>query len=385
MDLLSLGRQIDLLEQADELGELCRAAVFFLEHPRVLALHGVSVGIIRTVVLHRVDEEQAEHLDAQRRKPGFLHQMLVNGAADHQALQRVCVHIAHGLTGLEKCLAARQFHFEKLVVAPGADFADPAIGVNGAPGQLFQIIAILDDGLLAADLLAFQRVDLDARRDRPLAVACGDEAHIRLVVTALDFERRHLDLLDQLPLIGVHRVQPEHHVVLVHMGGRITQRAKRIHLAKSALASAGKAAIDALRLINDQDRARGTDQIDGPFSAGLLAVLVEVVDVLLVDGADGHHHDLDVRAGGEIAHLTELGGIIEEIIVGLARIEPLEMLLSDLQRFVDAFLDRDRGHHDHEFGEAIELVQLEDRPQVDVSFSGAGLHFHGEIARGQAG
>ena len=42
------------------------------------------------------------------------------------------------------------------------------------------------------------------------------------------------------------------------------------------------------------------------------------------------------------------------------------MLLGDLERLVDAFLDRDRGDDDDELGEAIELVQLEDRPQVDI-------------------
>ena len=146
-----------------------------------------------------------------------------------------------------------------------------------------------------------------------------------------------------------------------------------------------QAAVHALRLVHDQDGARGLDQVDGLLAAGLLAVLVEVVDVLLVDGADRHHHDLDVRAGGEVAHLAELGGVVEEVVEGRVGVEALEVLLGDLERLVDALLDRHRGHHDDELGEAVALVQLEDRAQVDVGLAGAGLHLHGEVAGGERG
>ena len=56
------------------------------------------------------------------------------------------------------------------------------------------------------------------------------------------------------------------------------------------------------------------------------------------------------------------------------------MILRDLERLVDAFLDRDRRHDDHELGEAVELVQLKDRAQVDVGFARAGLHLDREVA-----
>ena len=59
------------------------------------------------------------------------------------------------------------------------------------------------------------------------------------------------------------------------------------------------------------------------------------------------------------------------------------MLLGDLERLVDALLDRHRRHDDHELGEAVALVQLEDRAQVDVGLAGAGLHLDGEVAGGE--
>jgi len=90
------------------------------------------------------------------------------------------------------------------------------------------------------------------------------------------------------------------------MGCGIAQRAKRVHFAKGLLAASFKATVHALRLVHDDDGARGANQVNGRFAAGLLAVLVEVVHVLLVDRAHGHDHDLNGRAGSEFTHLPQL-------------------------------------------------------------------------------
>ena len=114
-------------------------------------------------------------------------------------------------------------------------------------------------------------------------------------------------------------------------------------------------------------------------------VLVEVVHVLLVDGADRYHHDLNVRAGGEVAHLAELAGVVEEILKGRVGVEGPEVLFGDLERLVNAFLDRNGRNHDDELGEAIAAVQLEDGAQIHVGLARAGFHLHRKIARGQRG
>ena len=77
-------------------------------------------------------------------------------------------------------------------------------------------------------------------------------------------------------------------------------------IASSASLPCLQAAIHALRFIHDEDRTGCLDQVNGFFAAGLFAVLIEVVHVLFIDCADRHHHDLNMRAGGEIAHLAEL-------------------------------------------------------------------------------
>src|SRR3546814_11202793 len=56
------------------------------------------------------------------------------------------------------------------------------------------------------------------------------------------------------------------------------------------------------------------------------------------------------------------------------------MLLGDLERLVDALLDRDGRHDDHESGEAETLVQLEDRAEVNVGLARPRLHFDGAVA-----
>src|SRR3546814_6818644 len=132
-------------------------------------------------------------------------------------------------------------------------------------------------------------------------------------------------------------------------------------------------------MIRRPPRSTRTDTLF-PYTTLFRSILVEVVHVLLVDRAHGDDHDLNGRAGGKVPHLAELGGIVEEIVEGLAGIEAFEMLLGDLERLVDALLDRDGRHDDHEFGEAETLVQLEDRAEVNVGLARPRLHFDGEVA-----
>src|SRR3546814_1434335 len=88
-------------------------------------------------------------------------------------------------------------------------------------------------------------------------------------------------------------------------------------------------------MIRRPPRSTRTDTLF-PYTTLFRSILVEVVHVLLVDRAHGDDHDLNGRAGGKVPHLAELGGIVEEIVEGLAGIEAFEMLLGDLERLVDA-------------------------------------------------
>src|SRR3546814_6042701 len=96
----------------------------------------------------------------------------------------------------------------------------------------------------------------DAGCNSAAPVVGRQETQIGLVMAALDFERGHFDLLDQLALIGVHGVKPVDHVMLVHVGSGITQGAERVHHAERLLAAALQAAVNALRFIEDRKSTR---------------------------------------------------------------------------------------------------------------------------------
>jgi hypothetical protein len=310
--------------------------------------------------------------------------VLFDRALDHLALDGIAVDVADGGVNLQPLLATGHADLDALRTALGLNLADQEVGIQLPAGVLLQVVAVLHPHVLARHLAALLHVQLQPGQHAAALAAHLLQPHVGLVLAAIHLGRGHLDLLDQLPLVGVDGVQPVDHVVLVDVRGRVAQRAQRVHGIQRFLAAPFQAAVHALRLVDDQHGLRGADQIDGLLAAGLLAVLVEVVDVLLVDGAHRHHHHLQMLAGGEVAHLVQLGGVVEEVLEGLAAVERLEVRRHDLQALVDAFLDGHRRHDDHELGEAVTLVQLEHRAQVDVGLARARFHLHREVTRRQA-
>jgi hypothetical protein len=125
-------------------------------------------------------------------------------------------------------------------------------------------------------------------------------------VAAIHRRRCHFDLLHQFAFVGIHRIEAIDLMMLVRVRSRIPQGAKWIHLVESFLASSFKAAIDALRLINNDDGTGRANQVNRLLAARLLAVLVQIIYVLLVDGPDGDDHHLNVLAGGEVSDLPQL-------------------------------------------------------------------------------
>ena len=66
--------------------------------------------------------------------------------------------------------------------------------------------------------------------------------------------------------------------------------------------------------IDNDDWTGGLYEIDRLLAARLLAVLVKVIHILLVDGADGYDHDLNLWACRKIPHLTKLRRVIKEVV-----------------------------------------------------------------------
>ena len=248
---------------------------------------------------------------------------------------------------------------------------------------MFEVVPVLNRDDAPPDTGRSLNVQLDFRTDDATFVAHGDEPQVGTVVGILDRRRGHFYLLNKLALISIHRVESVDHVMPVDVSRRIAERAEGIHGIECLLATPLKASIHALGLVHDNDGTGGPNQVDGFLAAGLLAVFVKVVDVLFVDGADRHDHDLNVGAGSEVAHLSELARIVEKVLEGDSGVEAFEMVLGYLDCLVDTLFDSDRGHHDNELVKAKALVQLKNRAQVHVGLAGAGLHLHGEVAGGE--
>ena len=214
-------------------------------------------------------------------------------------------------------LATGAAEFDELVAPFDSDLTDTEVAVEGAAGGLFEVVAILDDPLLAADRSSGRLdVEFNLGADGPAAVARRQQPEVGTIVGILERSRRHLDLFHQFAFVGVDGVEPVDHLIPVYMGRRVAEGAEGVHRCQGLFAASLQAAIDTLRFVDDQDGAGGPDQVDRFLAAGLLVRLVDVVDISLVDGADRHHHDLDLGAGGKVADLTELGRIVEEVVEG---------------------------------------------------------------------
>jgi hypothetical protein len=122
------GRQVHFLEETLVVGMLGEAAVFLLEDAGVVALHRVAVGVVLPVLLHGVDEEQAQHLDALGRSRFSLSRcsLMVRWIIWRCTGQRL--HVAVGLAGAQVLLAAGIAQLHELV-ALGTGFLpdDPVV------------------------------------------------------------------------------------------------------------------------------------------------------------------------------------------------------------------------------------------------------------------
>ena len=130
------------------------------------------------------------------------------------------------------------------------------------------------------------------------------------------------------------------------------------------------------------------DEPHGRFAVKPILGLVN--DVLrLLKSVDVDNHHFNVGAGGELAHIGQLGGVVDEVPTRHIVILQAEMLLSDLKGLVDTLPDGHRRHHDDELSEAVFAVQFKNGLGVDIGLAGAGFHFNaklhipGSIGQGQ--
>src|ERR1017187_8372537 len=67
--------------------------------------------------------------------------MLLDGTADHDPLEGIAINVADSLAGTQRLLQIAQF--EKLLAGFAAEVLHQAVGIDGAPGDLLEVIAVL--------------------------------------------------------------------------------------------------------------------------------------------------------------------------------------------------------------------------------------------------
>lgn len=143
------------------------------------------------------------------------------------------------------------------------------------------------------------------------------------------------------------------------MRGGIPEGAERMQGCNGFLAFFG--CIDTLGFIDDDDGVCRLDEFDWAVSGHPVMGAVDNVGLVflvrvgkaLAKRIDVDDHNLDIITGGKIAHLAEFLRVVNEIVKRDVFIEPLEMGFRHLERFVDAFLDGHRGHHNDKLGKAV--------------------------------
>ena len=256
MDVLRRARQIDFLEERHVFSFLREFRVFLFEDGGIRTLHRLVGGIVGAVEVDAFDEEQRQHLDALGPQPLLFVEVFLDRAADHLPLHDERLDIPMGFPNLEKLLIARNMELDELLPFPlaGRDLADPMVAVDLPPGGVVEAITGRHRHFAAVDGLRLLDIELDNGGNRSPGRFGAHEPHVGLVGGVGDRRRRHLDLLDELPLVGVDGIEPIDHVVLRGVGRRVAECAERPHLVEGLFALPLEAAVDALRLVDDDDR-----------------------------------------------------------------------------------------------------------------------------------
>ena len=187
----------------------------------------------------------------------------------------------------------------------------------------------------------------------------------------------HFDALDQLLGKAVHGVQAIKLVLHADRRSRIANRTQRIqglHRLHVCIGADG-----GLRLVNHDNGLGFAHQINRLGLAEFLVVVaINQVQVIL-EGLDGHDHNLNIITRGKVADFLNMFAVIDKSIIIHIAVKPAEMFTGYLDGLLHTFLDGYARHNDDEFGKAIRLIEFQQCAQVNVGFAGAGFHLNIEI------
>ena len=204
--------------------------ILLFKHQSKFSLLRIAVVIVPAIIGHPIDKKQTEHLDAVRTQAHLFIQMLLDGLADLQELVFVRVNFANGLTQFQNFRLTGEA--DVFVAFFAVDILNDISIINVTPAAVFSVQKISAAwghyGLSLDVAILHTAIDLDLGSDWALFIVNAQKLNVGLIMAVFDFNPGNLDLLYQFLLIGINRVQFVEHVMLVHMCGRVTQRAERI-------------------------------------------------------------------------------------------------------------------------------------------------------------
>lgn len=333
-----------------------------LEHLRIRPRLFLAVRVVDAIIRHLVDEEQRQHLDPHREQLEFLVEMRADRLHDLIAFQRQIIHRADGFARMEDGGIAGEIDVFR--AGRAVDVIDDETVVDVAAFRFFiEVIARVDGDDFALDAALAAHVHFDARS--VLLVIDGDEAQIGRVIRVFRLEALDFDLLDELELVAVLRVELVNEVMMLDVRRGVAEDSERRERCDGLFRLRRR--IDGLRLVDDDDGMRGGDELDG--LAAVQPVVGAVDDICLVfcgrigeaaaESVDVDDHDLHGVARRKRADFVEFRAVVDECIIRQVVVEVRKMVARDLDGFPDALFDGEVRHDDDEFREAVGLMEFE--------------------------
>ena len=287
--------------------------IFFFKHLRVLAVASrVIIAVIAAVFGNLVNEKQTQHLDPAR----IQFPLPLDVGADrltnlNAPLERYQLLVAADLPGIN-FQTVQEGH--RIIAAVNSVWQNPiAVCIFGQTiGEVIQIITAID---LFHDCPRSRcAFDLKAETCRRRFILIKINAlTIDIAIRRRAALQRHTEggnFLDQMLIIGVQRVEPIDHVVFFLVRGGIAQRKERLELFEAFL---GLLALHTLRLVDDQNRIRLCNNIDG--LAAVEGIKFFVNDALVLAGIERLHiddHDVDRAVGCKAVNFRQSVGIVDK-------------------------------------------------------------------------
>ena len=358
------------------LHRLADGIVFFFEHP------GVNAHLVRSVViailLDLVNEEQRKHLDTLAEKRTFTLKMRNNRFANLNAAQLILVHHADAVASIN-LLAVRESHRRIIAVHFGNSIA---ILVFFETTRLFVKIKTLRDTGLFLEQAALALAIKFKSRDRSLIRKYLNAFQVQVALGRRRTAHRNAldaNLLDQVLVVGIHRIEAVNHVVdgVLAVRRRIAQRQQRLEFRKALFRFL---ALDTLRLIDNQNRVRARNNVYRAAAAKLVQLHANTARVLArgVERLRVNNHHVDVAVRREMVNLGQVLRIVDKEPDGLA-VFFQKMFLHNLERLIDTLANGDARNHHDKLGPAIGTVQLVHRLDVGIGLARTRFHFDGQV------